>query len=299
MQRSRGGLYAICFDCNSAPSNTSFIIDAFNATDDGENPPVLLYRQSFSTPALHHITIKNMPDPRGTPAGNSQLTVQRIELEVQSSSTSFNASSPVTVTSSISLSSEFTAIASASPSLVSSINPLSTTNSFTSRTSGPAPTVSSDTKVQSKPSIGILLGALAALAFVLSIIVLIYWLRLQRKYARDPFPLDENASALRHSRHLGAGLGPIAGAPPDEPSDSPSQAAPGSASYLSAHQRRGHPRRERDLGPLPRVAEEGTIVCTEKGNTLPPAYGKVFAPRRQPRQTRRNAARRDEYAEIR
>ena len=39
IKRSQGGLYGICIDCT--PGAPNFIhVDAFNATDDGHNPPV-------------------------------------------------------------------------------------------------------------------------------------------------------------------------------------------------------------------------------------------------------------------
>ncbi|KAF8184826.1 hypothetical protein BJ912DRAFT_974179 [Pholiota molesta] len=71
MKRSRGGLYGVCVDCNiNNPSFTT--IDAFDASDNGQNSPVALYSQSAD---------KNEADSRGTPAGNSQLTVDRIVLD--------------------------------------------------------------------------------------------------------------------------------------------------------------------------------------------------------------------------
>lgn len=43
IQRSHGGLYGVCIDCT--PGAPNFVsIDAFNATDNGANPPV---RKSF------------------------------------------------------------------------------------------------------------------------------------------------------------------------------------------------------------------------------------------------------------
>ena len=260
-----------------------------------------------------------MPDPRGMPVNNSQFTVQRIELEVPNSDTrSIVTPTPVPV---LSTSHDIT-MAAISSTPFSYGGSLFTVDSSTNAPSGstpsdnpssdntkssPAPSSSSGTGVESKPSIGIVLGALAALAFVLSIIVLIYWLRLQRKYAHAQPPPPEDGSEQRRNMQSGANRGPhIIGAPSDELPNSSLQAAPETVprAHLSAHPHRRHRRRERDLGRLPTIAQEGSIVGTEKGgtkkgDTLPPAYGTVFTPRRQPRQTRRNAARRDEYAEIR
>lgn len=100
MKRHLGGLYGICVDCD--PSQPHFLtIDAFDSHDNGTNPPVssfcvlmytrgelissiqsLLFSQTFSPPSVHVITIHNEADPRGTPVGNSQLTLDRFELDI-------------------------------------------------------------------------------------------------------------------------------------------------------------------------------------------------------------------------
>ncbi len=46
IMHSRGGLYEICIDCSLATPIYDDI-DAFNATDDGHNPPV---RTNFKNP---------------------------------------------------------------------------------------------------------------------------------------------------------------------------------------------------------------------------------------------------------
>ncbi|KAL0061516.1 hypothetical protein AAF712_011659 [Marasmius tenuissimus] len=79
--RSRGGLYGICVDCDPNQPNLQDI-DAFNITDDGQNPPVALFSKHFDTPAQHVVILKNKKDPRGVPAGNSQITIDRFVLEV-------------------------------------------------------------------------------------------------------------------------------------------------------------------------------------------------------------------------
>ncbi|KAF5330702.1 hypothetical protein D9619_005965 [Psilocybe cf. subviscida] len=82
MKRSNGGLYGICVDCD--PNNPSFDtrIDAFDPTDNGQSPPSLLFSQKFSSPSVHVVIIHNEPDSRGQPSGNSQLTLDRFELDV-------------------------------------------------------------------------------------------------------------------------------------------------------------------------------------------------------------------------
>ncbi|KAL0061515.1 hypothetical protein AAF712_011658 [Marasmius tenuissimus] len=80
IKRSQGGLYGICIDCD--PNKPDFqTIDAFNATDDGKNPPVVLFSKRFDPPAQHVVILRNQKDSRG-PKGNSQITIDRFVLEV-------------------------------------------------------------------------------------------------------------------------------------------------------------------------------------------------------------------------
>ncbi|KAK1229298.1 hypothetical protein PQX77_007643 [Marasmius sp. AFHP31] len=82
MRRSRGGLYSICIDCDSLDESRFQTVDALNASDDGLNPPVALFSKAFDTPAVHVIILKNQNDTRIVPGGNSQITIDRFELEV-------------------------------------------------------------------------------------------------------------------------------------------------------------------------------------------------------------------------
>ncbi len=99
------GRYGICIDCTPGAPNF-ILVHAFNATDDGANPPVRtiflkligshgssvsnlrctsqvsLYNYTFPTLGVHEIIIQNMPDPQGNPINNSQITIDRIELTV-------------------------------------------------------------------------------------------------------------------------------------------------------------------------------------------------------------------------
>ncbi|KAF8969796.1 hypothetical protein BDZ97DRAFT_1914928 [Flammula alnicola] len=145
--RSRGGSYGICVDCD--PNNRIFIpVDGFNATDDGKNPPIVLFSQTFTQPGVHEVIMRNQPDARGTPPGNSELTLDRIDLEVVD-----NSAGPATVTVS----------PSGQPTNSLTANPASS---------------------KSLPPIGAIVGAvLGGLAVLVGIIILLYWLRLRRKYA--------------------------------------------------------------------------------------------------------------------
>ncbi|KAJ8084826.1 hypothetical protein PM082_003603 [Marasmius tenuissimus] len=82
MRRSRGGLYGICIDCDSLDEPRFQNVDALNATDDGLNPPVVLFSKAFDTPAKHVIILRNQNDTRIVPGGNSQITIDRFELDV-------------------------------------------------------------------------------------------------------------------------------------------------------------------------------------------------------------------------
>ncbi|KAK7025430.1 hypothetical protein VNI00_015958 [Paramarasmius palmivorus] len=81
IRRSRGGRYGICIDCDpNAPNYVT--IDGVDPTDDGQNPPVVLYSRSFKTSGQHRVILVNQRDDR-FPNGNSQITVDRFELEVE------------------------------------------------------------------------------------------------------------------------------------------------------------------------------------------------------------------------
>lgn len=80
--RCCGGLYAICVDCD--PVKPNFIpIDAVVPTDNGQNPPVVLFSKTFDKPGIHEIILTNQADPRF--GGNSQITLDRFELSVPDS----------------------------------------------------------------------------------------------------------------------------------------------------------------------------------------------------------------------
>ncbi|KAH8824992.1 hypothetical protein DL96DRAFT_1611569 [Flagelloscypha sp. PMI_526] len=86
IKRSHGGKYGICIDCElTAPV---FIdIDGFNSTDDGHNPPVILYEKDFGTAGFHNLVLRNQADDRGTPVGNSQLALDQFVLVLAGDST--------------------------------------------------------------------------------------------------------------------------------------------------------------------------------------------------------------------
>ncbi|KAL1720912.1 hypothetical protein EV715DRAFT_288834 [Schizophyllum commune] len=79
MKRSGGGLYKICIDCD--PNDRVFTdVDAYNATDDGHNPPTVLYSREWDTPTTHEVILQNTEDDR---YGNAtQITVDRFVLTI-------------------------------------------------------------------------------------------------------------------------------------------------------------------------------------------------------------------------
>ncbi|KAF9559487.1 hypothetical protein CPC08DRAFT_763248, partial [Agrocybe pediades] len=79
IERSLGANYSICVDCD--PNNRIFVnIDGVNRTDDGRNPPVVLFSTTFPTPGVHEIILRNEQDSRFN--GNSQMTIDKFDLEI-------------------------------------------------------------------------------------------------------------------------------------------------------------------------------------------------------------------------
>ncbi|KAK0497817.1 hypothetical protein EDD18DRAFT_1351631 [Armillaria luteobubalina] len=82
IRRCCGGEYNICIDCDDLDSFILQKVDAVNTTDDGKNPPALLFSKHFDTPGLHTITLENRHDKRF--GGYSELTLDRFVLQVES-----------------------------------------------------------------------------------------------------------------------------------------------------------------------------------------------------------------------
>lgn len=90
--RCCGGYYAICVDCD--PNNPIFTpIDAVNKSDNGQNPPVVLYSITFDQPGVHEIILTNQNDTR---FGKSQITIDRFDLQVVNNNVTSDVT-PVTV----------------------------------------------------------------------------------------------------------------------------------------------------------------------------------------------------------
>ncbi|KAF9441267.1 hypothetical protein P691DRAFT_766511 [Macrolepiota fuliginosa MF-IS2] len=83
-QRSKGGRYGICTDCNPAIDPFD-IIDAVNLTDGGYNPPRVLYSKRWDTPGIHTVTLWNLPDSR-FPQDTSEITLEHFDVEIVNTS---------------------------------------------------------------------------------------------------------------------------------------------------------------------------------------------------------------------
>ncbi|PPQ85247.1 LOW QUALITY PROTEIN: hypothetical protein CVT25_010020 [Psilocybe cyanescens] len=288
--RCCGGQYGICIDCD--PNQPNFIqIDGVNTTDDGHNPPVALFSKVFDSPGIHEIIIRNENDPR---FGKSQLTLDGIVLEVQSSSGG-----------------------SSSSSSSSSSTTTTTTNTPTSSSGATKPSNSASPSPSSSPPIGAIVGGvLGALAFLLAIIILAFWIRVRRRRAAHALAGEGNNSAFQSPgapppasfiqpfnrssmppapgsatsvwdssapASLGAathghghGLGHAQFQSVSTFSDATSssrQAAPTTTTTTTTTSASASRRRERDAGPI--QVQEG-----EEEDVLPPDYGDVFASRR-------------------
>ncbi|KAJ4485564.1 hypothetical protein J3R30DRAFT_3440465 [Lentinula aciculospora] len=251
--RCCGGLYAICLDCD--PNNPIFeMIDAVNTTDDGKNPPVVLWSKTFDTTGIHEILLTNQNDSR---FGHSQITLDRFDLQVSNTA-------PV-VTSFIS-----EAPSSPATSPATSFAPLATS--------------SVSAIAQSKPSvpegaiIGAIIGAIVGVTgLIVILMVWIFWRRQRRSRALDdqglrmaqtpfythsvappgvgPYIITDNTSksissintSKRRAPHLSDVYTPVA---------SSSSASP------------ARPRREIDAGQIPHDLSDG--------ETLPPEYDQIF-----------------------
>ncbi|KAJ3774023.1 hypothetical protein FB446DRAFT_500923 [Lentinula raphanica] len=250
--RCCGGLYAICVDCD--PNNPIFeMIDAVNTTDDGKNPPVILWSKNFDKPGIHEILLTNQNDSR---FGHSQITIDRFDLQVPNSAPFSDSSSSSTVSSTTSSSSITT------PALIS-------------------PSVQS-TSAAATP-VGAIIGPVAGVCTLIGLIIGV-WVFCRRRHRRirvaddahtqrvqmstnsfnvsSVAPTTSNAiskgsSRYKHRRYLSSQVG-----------GSSSSGPTSSASSHPSHQSPISPRREIDAGQV--------LDDFDDGETLPPDYNQIF-----------------------
>ncbi|THV06451.1 hypothetical protein K435DRAFT_848937 [Dendrothele bispora CBS 962.96] len=222
MKRSNGGLYHICIDGCGTGSLDSVDIDALDRSDNGQNPPTLLYSFTFDDFGIHQILLTNQNDTRTVPSGNSQITLDRLELEVQdpgsstpstfSTSTSTSTSdSPAASPSSSSVSTSSASVntsptvtsqasTSSSSSSSSPVSPppfsfLASSSSLRSLSSSPLPTTSSlpfpssDKSVPAGPVAG---GVTGGLALLLLCAFLVLCMRRRRSRANQKYMFAVN-----------------------------------------------------------------------------------------------------------
>ncbi|TFK35976.1 hypothetical protein BDQ12DRAFT_262248 [Crucibulum laeve] len=285
--RCCGGTYGICIDCD--PNNPIFLpIDAVNTTDDGKNPPVVLFSMTFKQPGIHEIILRNQNDTR---FGHSQITLDRFDLEVVDLNSSSSSSSLSSVTM---------------PSSTASAPP------------NTPPSSSQSTTSTSSPPIGAIVGGVIG-GFVILSGLIIFWFCLRRRrrslseFQRNnqPFPSSTATYQSYTPYPLSAPGGGVQSANVDPEMSSATVVSPIPNSlkgYGYGAGKRGHvpqasmsasssapststdtppaasitrpariPRRELDAGPV--NIEEGE---EDEDATLPPEYAQVFA---RPRST--------------
>ncbi|KAF9074321.1 hypothetical protein BDP27DRAFT_1316876 [Rhodocollybia butyracea] len=180
IRRCCGGLYAACVDCApNTPIEGFESIDAVNTTDDGRNPPVVLWSQVFSEPGIHTVILTNQLDNRFN--GNSEITLASFALQVQGDSTSSSSPSPSSTSSSSpsTLQPSSSLLSSSTPFPITTISATPTSNLSTS----------SSNEIPLAPLLGGLLGGLVVLGCVLAAIL---FYRHRHRYT----PSDLNSLAV-------------------------------------------------------------------------------------------------------
>lgn len=245
----------------------------------------------FKIPGIHEIIIRNENDTSVIPSGNSQLTIDRIDLEVADTSVTTSSDSSSTVTPIASVASSVASSGSSSPSSSVSTPPLS----------ADSPSFPNQSSSSHSLSIGAIVGGALGGGFVLVFVLLfIFWFRLkQRRKAStgnlspSPFvipppqisslpppllssisttatPPTQNsiiipATNAQYPGRYGYAPRRGKGAQGYFPSPLPSEVSSGSTSQPPSSTQ---VRREQDAGPLP--ADLGV-------STLPPEYSQVFS----------------------
>ncbi|KAK0219640.1 hypothetical protein EDD85DRAFT_334519 [Armillaria nabsnona] len=268
IRRCCGGLYAICIDCDFDSPNFE-PIDALNRTDDGKNPPVVLYSKTFDTPGVHKVTLTNQKDTR-FPGGNSQLTVDRFVIQVEDDSASASESST-------------TSIATSSISATSSITPEASQSSTTSSTT-------------SRPPIGAIVGGVLGGIAAISLCFIIWFFMRRRHHTRhstQPEHNNTNTSFYTSPYQYSPFIVPHTNTPTaytvtDVTSDRTSRktnrtSVVAGASVSNSSSGRTHPSSSRMASSerLPRrEIDAGRIDIDDDGDdlrTLPPGYEDIFS----------------------
>ncbi|THV06450.1 hypothetical protein K435DRAFT_479079 [Dendrothele bispora CBS 962.96] len=159
MSGPQGGQYAICIDCD--PNKPEFKYNTSHPQDNGDGLPLLLFSQTFTDFRVHEVILENRNNTRGAASGNSQITIDRFEIQVEKDSVS--AADDVSTSSDVSS----TAFPPApSPLLLSSSSP---------------PSSSSPNAPSRNRLVGPIVGGIIGMLFLLCLLVLFV---MQRRYIR-------------------------------------------------------------------------------------------------------------------
>ncbi|KAK0466254.1 uncharacterized protein EV420DRAFT_818246 [Desarmillaria tabescens] len=263
IRRCCGGNYTICIDCN--PDDPNFeVIDAVNSTDDGKNPPVILYSKNFDKLGIHNVTLANHNDIR---YGKSQITLDRFELQVEDShatqsgsATSTSSASTLTSTSTLAsnLSSAVPTSTSASASERASASPTTSLSTLALR---PSSEPSAATSSASPPPVGAIVGGVMGGLVAISLCLVIYLLK-HLRWRGGTEPEHEDTDTTSANNH---------GDMSQRANHSP--AFPLEATSTSHLVSREHPpRRETDAGRIDTDGDGGNSLAT-----LPPEYEEIFS----------------------
>lgn len=245
--RCCGGQYAICIDCD--PENPNFIpIDAVNRTDDGQNPPVVLFSVTFDTPAVHEIILTNQNDTR---FGHSQITLDRFDLEVVDENAPVENPTPL-------------------PTVVPSTTP----------STGAAPSaIGAATTSDSNATAAIIAGCIGGVAIIAILFVLFFCLW-RRKSRRPPWMEPNNPSPFQYAPRV-----PSSFTYSSEPGTRQSMltVSTHTTGRLAPLRGQGHyasPSMSSAGNPFnpTRETDAGRVFASEETNrTLPPEYEQVFS----------------------
>ncbi|SJL10697.1 uncharacterized protein ARMOST_14089 [Armillaria ostoyae] len=270
-----GGWYAICIDCDfDSPTSNFEPVDAVNRTDDGKNPPVVLYSKTFDTPGVHKIILTNQKDTRFQ-GGNSQLTVDRFVIQVEDDSASASVSSALV--------SSTTSIATSSISVTSSIAPEASQSSTSSSTT-------------SKSPIGAIVGGVLGGIAAISLCFIIWFFMRRRHHTQHSTQIEHsnmNTSLYTSPYQYSPFIVPRTNTPTaytvtDATSDRTSRktnraSVVAGASVSNSSSGRAHPSSSRMVSSerLPRrETDAGRIDIDDDGDdlrTLPPGYEDIFS----------------------
>ncbi|KAL1756204.1 hypothetical protein FB107DRAFT_274186 [Schizophyllum commune] len=211
MLRSGGGWYLMCIDCD--PNDQLWDhIDAHNASDDGRNPPILLYTKTWHEPGVHEVILQNTNDTRFGKI-NTQITLDRFILTIDDG-TAGDANERNPTPTSSSTSEELGSITSTFSSTASSSSSSSSATSVAASYSKRAP-------------VGAVSGAVAGAVLFVVIVSFCWWRRHRRSRLSLPSSVDHPRSPTEPSPYM-------KGRPPSLTTTS---TTPGLSPYVG----RGHP----------------------------------------------------------